>query len=302
MDEKVIVLVSGFMACSISAVAVGYLVTKDKKTTETTGASPGTANLPGKPMPIPQMTKGSKPWNILRIGNPDKISSSAEGVKITYTVGKQGSEAGASFKAAPPGIPAKVATLSYSVFVPESFAWSKPEIKSPGGKLPGLCIGTNSSDCATGGDWSPHAGSFRPMWREGGQVIGYSYHAINGGGDAALNAQTAAFKSVANGTGRTGINLWHKQLGDGPKLQLKKGWNTISMTVDVGTPGKSDGSASLTVNGVTRKVTGVKWREAANVKISNVDFVSFPGGSTTDWAFKKPTYTLYKDFKFSASG
>lgn len=253
----------------------------------------GATALPGNPMPIPEMKQGG-PWSIIGINNPQRISSDANGVKITYATNAQGMDSGAAFKATPPGLPARTATLSYSVFFPPGFDWVK------GGKLPGLCIGANAKDCSTGGNWTASGGSFRIMFRAKGQAIGYAYFPLKGGNEGAYNAQGAEYKAVADASkGNTGHGIWSKKQ---KAFQLNAGaWNSVSMTVVLNTPGQADGSVSVAVNGVTRTINGMRWRDAATSRISNVDFVSFFGGGDLSWATPKVTYTLYKNLKFSAS-
>lgn len=291
--------------CVIMAVVAVLVVRAYKKSKGTTGAaatttsstataaSAGTVSLPNG---TPIQRKG--PFNIIQIDNPENISATPDGYRVNYVVGKSGSLSGGMFKAVPPGLPALAATLSYEVFIPDTFEWSKSVIQIPGGKLPGFCISNTEKGCATGGGWQEFSGSFRPMWREDGKVIGYWYAAIKGAtqnGDF-LRDQGAGVQAVADPTGTAGINLWYKKGGG---LVLKRGWNTISMSLNMGTAGKTNGSISLTVNGVTKKVTDVKWRDSDTVKISSFEVVSFAGGGDEKWAFKKPTYTLFRNIKLT---
>jgi len=253
----------------------------------------GQTSLPGKPMPIPNVSQKGGPWGINGTSGGGKITSDAEAVTITYKTHAQGMDSGASFKGVPPGIPATSATLSYSVFFPDNFQGVK------GGKLPGLCLGKTSKDCATGGDWQADAGSFRVMFQREGGAIGYAYFPLKGGNQGSYDAQGSAYKACANASkGNTGHDIWKKKCGS---FKLHKGWNDISMTVTLNSPASaSNGSAKLTVNGVTRSISGMKWRESDSVKISSVNFVSFFGGSDLSWATPVETYTKYKNLKFSA--
>lgn len=258
------------------------------------------SNLPpARPADVPPLARGG-PLNITHILNPGNIGAKNGIVRIDYVPGIFGNKSGGSFKAVPPGLPSRKATLSYSLYIPDSFEWSPTVITIPGGKFPGLCFGDTPEGCATGGKFSPTAGSYRAMWRANGQLIGYSYHAVKGDPNNVYRMQAPEFQAVSQFSGTAGTNIWYKNPKDGP-LQLVKGaWNTIAMTIDLGTPGKPDGMVSLTCNGKTKSSGGVLFRESEAVKINSVDFVSFAGGGSVDWALKKPTYTLYKDIKFSA--
>lgn len=252
-------------------------------------ASAGTVALPNG---TPIQRKGK--FNIIQIDNPENITATADGYRVNYVVGKFGSLSGGMFKAVPPGLPNTAATLAYEVFIPDSFEWSKSVIQIPGGKLPGFCISSTEKGCATGGGWQELSGSFRPMWREDGKVIGYWYAAVKGATQSGefLKEQGAGVQAVAEPSGTAGVNLWYRKGGG---LLLKRGWNSISISLNLGTAGQTNGSISLTVNGVTKKVNDVKWRDSDTVKISSFEVVSFAGGGDEKWAFKKPTYTLFRN-------
>lgn len=259
------------------------------------GSSGSGPSGPGKPLPIPEIKKGG-PWNIVSITNQQRISSDGKTVKISYVTKEQGMSSGAAFRAILPGLPATSATFSYSVFFARDFEWNK------GGKLPGFCIGTSptgDSSCATGGDWKPDAGSFRVMFRQDGQAIGYAYFPLNGANLGSYAQQGAAYKAVAEASqGNTGHDIWFRK-DRAFKLTLNA-WNSISISVTLNTPGKNDGSVSATVNGVTRKIDGMVWRKDPKVKIAGLEFVSFYGGGDLSWQCKKCVPTLYRDFRYSA--
>ena len=257
------------------------------------GGGGGGGSLPGKPMPIPVMKSKGPPWNILSLVKPERISSDGKTVKITYLANQQGMDSGAAFKAAPDGLPATTATLSYAVYFPPDFEWVK------GGKLPGLCFGKTAKSCATGGEWQADAGSFRLMFRAQGQGIGYAYFPLKGGNEGSYSVQGTEYKKVADKSGgNTGHDIWYKK-EKAFKFNLGA-WNNVSMTVTMNAIGKNDGSVSVQVNGATRKISGMTWRTDPLVKICSVNFVSFYGGGDLSWACKKCTYTQYKDLKFSA--
>ena len=251
---------------------------------------------------IPKMKKNSgPPWNIFGVNNPKHISSDGTAVKIAYVPNIAGSISGAGFKASPAGLPAMGATLGYSVFWPAGTNLNK------GGKLPGfLFAGSKTAASATGGNWYPNAGSARIMFQGNSSYIAYTYMAIKGGATNAFNAQNAAYKIVGAPSGATGHGLWGKKTGSPFKLNLNA-WNDVSLTIRMNTVGKSDGVLSMTVNNVTRTLTDVKWREDSRVLVQSIDFASFYGGNTKDWACSVGTgssgckYTLYKNLRFSAN-
>lgn len=296
-----------FASCScivslIVLIVAAILVRKAMKRSKAAGSAAAGSVAAGT---VSTLEKGAAikrggTFGIFSIDNPENITVTPEGYyRVNYVVGQHGSLSGGSVKALPKGLPNTAATLSYDVFIPDTFEWSKSVITIPGGKLAGLCVGTTERGCATGGRWQELAGSFRVMWREDGKAIGYWYAAVKGAEQSGnfLKEQGAGVQAVADATGSAGVNMWYKKGGG---LQLKRGWNSISMTVNLGTPGRTDGSISLTVNGLTKKVSDVKWRDSPTVKISNVDLVSFAGGGDEKWAFKKPTYILYRNVTLTA--
>jgi hypothetical protein len=240
------------------------------------------------------------PFNIIAVDDNENIEVVDGGYRINYeTAPIVGSLSGGQFWAVPTGLPNTAATLSYEVFIPSSFEWSPSVIPEPGGKLPGFCVGIEPRDCASAGGYKEKAGSLRLMWRENGLVIGYWYPALKGAdrSGAFLKDQSPSVQAAASTTGSAGIKLWH---ASNSGLQLKKNaWNSISVGVDLGTPGQKNGVISITVNGVNRKLTDVKWREVPEVRINTVAFTSFAGGGSETWAFKKPTYTQYRNIKFT---
>lgn len=243
---------------------------------------------PGRPLPAPELKKGVAPWYIKGITNPTRVSVQDGALKMVIVEKEHGMPSGCGIRATPfNAFPAEAATLSYSVFLPGS--------PTKGGKLPGFCIGNSISACANGGDWSTIAGSYRVMWKDD-TLIGYVYMAL-GNTQAAGKAQNPAFLAATNLKGGTGIDVWAK---DPFKLKFG-GWNDISLSLKLNTPGASDGNMSLTVNGTTKRLEGVVWRKSASVKINYVDFVTFAGGGDSSWSVPSTTYRLFKNIACSTT-
>ena len=291
MDDTGLLMVLGISPIILSSSVFAAFIMLRRKYPNVLSSSPN-ANLKGTPLPTPVLSKGKTPWNLSWIGNPESLSIENGETTIKIKKGIHGSGSGAAFRANPWNkLPADAITLSYEVFFPSDFQWVK------GGKLPGLCFGTANGECSTGGDWRRDQGSFRVMWRDNGQAIGYSYMAIAGGPSQAFGAQGTGYKDITDPTGRTGHDLWKKKDAG---LQLKKGWNTVTMELRMNTPGKKDGVISLTVNGVNRTVRDTVFRQASNVKFTNVLVVSFFGGGSSEWNSPVNTYIKYKNFRFDA--
>jgi hypothetical protein len=228
------------------------------------------------------------PWNIDYIGNRERLQASNGQIKLIYGKNAHGGGGGAKFTAYPGKFPREELTFGYDVYFPDSFEWKK------GGKLPGMCIGKSAKECATGGDWKKDEGSARIMWRskdgKNAYAIAYIYMPIEGEPVKAYNKQGPVYKKATDPGTRTGHDVWHGE------LPIKKGWNRMSLYVKMNTPGKTDGILELQVNGVKRRAADVRWRDNKEVRINNINFVSFFGGSGDDWnSPSHETYTLYKN-------
>jgi len=267
---------------------------RTKNNKSDTGLSPSDT---GGLLPLPNVSsKDSSPWNISWVNNPERFSTKNNELELKFVKNEHGSGSGAAFRANPwKKFPTDQVTFAYDVYFPPSFQWVK------GGKLPGVCFGpsgaSGSNACATGGEWGDNEGSFRIMFRENGTAIGYAYLAIKGGSSAAYAKQNASYKSIVKKTGGAGHDLWKVQ----KVFTFKRGqWNAVSFSIKLNDPAKSNGTLRLTINGVTRELQDVIWRENASVKFSNIIFVSFFGGGSNDWNSPVNTSIKFRNIKFSA--
>jgi hypothetical protein len=204
--------------------------------------------------------------------------------------GCHGMRSGASLRANPSKtFPTdKECTFSYEVFFPKSFNVEHHK----GGKLPGLSLGHAVGSKASGKMWTGDAGSCRVMFN-GGYALGYLYLAIPGGAGAAARAQSKEYLGVSRVNSDCGHRLWGAKTKD---LQFKpQAWNTVSMRVKLNTPGKRDGLLELAVNGRSKSVP-VVWRSSARVKITDVNLVSFFGGSTAEYNSPNDTHVKFRNF------
>ena len=241
-------------------------------------------------LPVDSMLKkGAQPWNTQYIGNPERMTVKNGVLRLNYGKNAHGAGSGAKVSALPLGkFPAESIEFGYDVYFPDSFEWVK------GGKLPGVCLGTTPKECATGGDWKRDEGSVRFMWRskdnKSAYIIGYVYLPVEGDYKKSFDRQGAEYKRVTDPGNRTGHDLWHGQ------LPIRKGWNSLRMKIVMNTPKKANGTIEVTVNGETKRVSDVLFRDNDKVKISNVNFVSFFGGGSADWnSPSRSTYTEYRN-------
>lgn len=244
-------------------------------------------------MLLPVPSKDDPTWRIKRWSNPERakvVAGTPKSLQVTCKPREQGMESGSGFFAVPKGFPCSAATITYEVFVPEDFTWVK------GGKFGfGFGLG-NELETASGGDWKQDCGSVRTMWRDKGQTIAYLYLPLEGRSrDKVIRSQSKAVQEACDGSvGKdTGINVWYKEE---KVLKLKKGeWNSVTVQVKLNTPGASDGVLALTVNGETRTLKDMRFREKKNILLNGVLFHTFFGGSTLEWACDSPQTLLFRN-------
>ena len=289
-----IIVGCGVVSCSVILLLIGAVYWWRYRGVATAPDLERAGAGPGKPLgPLRRLTKNVSPWNIISISNDKNVSIDSQGrIKISFVRGQWGMSSGGAFHANPfKSLPASSCVVSYALFVPQGFNFNK------GGKLPGVCFGDSLKSCASGGDWSNTSGSARVWFNGSGRISAYVYMPF-GDPKTAYNKQTAAVRRVMKLTGRTGIYILEKS-----PLQLRVGsWNALSMTVTLNAPGQSNGSLGISVNGVSRQLDGIRWRDTASIRISSLNIVSFFGGGSRDWAAPAGSpYVLIDDVRFSAA-
>ncbi|XJO78321.1 hypothetical protein BDV3_002783 [Batrachochytrium dendrobatidis] len=172
---------------------------------------------------------------------------------------------------------AKTTMFQYDIYFQPGFDFVK------GGKLPGIYGG--HSGCS-GGRNSQDCFSSRFMFRTGGAGESYIY--------LPFDQQVPGFckippKSVCNPDYGTSIGRgsWTFPTGE---------WVTVSQTITLNTVGVADGSITVKVNGRTAiQFNEIVWITDSSVGFLGIDFETFFGGSSSDWATPTDQYTLYKN-------
>ena len=195
---------------------------------------------------------------------------------------------GGSFDTNPYGMfPATHMAVTYDVIMPQNWEPNK------GGKLPGFCLGPKRGSCANGREWGSKTGSVRIMWQRGGHAILYVYLAT-GSSKRGYDMQQQQYTSVTRAKSTTGHSVWHGN----SDFTFKPGVNTVSIEVKLNTVGQADGMLGLRVNGVTKVIQNVVFREHADVMISSFRMTSFYGGSSSDWGPKTDQVMQFRNFSF----
>jgi hypothetical protein len=164
--------------------------------------------------------------------------------------------------------PAGVLALSYRLRFPVGFLFNK------GGKLPGLYGG----DHVAGGDIPDGANglSTRYMWRAGGVGEVYAY------------LPTSQVHGTSLGTGS-----WRWPTGR---------WVTVQQVVRLNTPGRTDGSITVWLDGgQVLSVGDLVFRTTDTLRIDGVFFSTFFGGGDVSWASPVDQYADFADFRVATS-
>jgi hypothetical protein len=223
---------------------------------------------------------------------PNDVEAKGDVLRIKIKKNKVKSVSGGKFKANLAGLfPSSYVKLSYDVKFGDNFKWVK------GGKLPGVCFAKEKTQCAAGSNWLDDVGSFRLMWREDGQAIGYAYFAFDNA-NKAFQKQGPALKSASDGVKPSGLQLWFKKSKNNDALWFKRNqWNNVVIELKMNEVGKQDGLIAVTVNGKTKDVNDAVFRKDKNVQFNLLNFVSFFGGSKQEWASPVDTHVDFRNIR-----
>lgn len=173
------------------------------------------------------------------------------------------------------GFPTTTAELSYEVFVERD--WDPVK----GGKLPGLFINNGTG----GKDYAKNDGSYRIMWRRGGQLVGYLYPCTDQG-NISKNQGPEFLEACNKEFPDAGIDLWRDTK---EKVHLKKGeWNSVTMGWTLNDPKTSNAKIWLIVNGTKLQVNDGRITEHSDKnKCCGIQWSMWYGGSNASWAPSK---------------
>lgn len=159
------------------------------------------------------------------------------------------------------GGPKREVTLSYQIRIPTGFDWVK------GGKLPGLYGGVEPF---SGGGHNAAGWSARIMWRPGQETP------ANEMGPTAV-AEIYEYFTAASGYGVDAKETGRSFKADGE-------WHTVSESLTLNTLGNSDGSTSLSIDGVVIVDQRGLSITDTDTQIGGLFFSSFFGGHDPSWA------------------
>lgn len=101
--------------------------------------------------------------------------------------------------------------------------------------------------------------------------------------------------AIGPGGGRAGFHLWDRERGD-PCFDIRRGeWNEVRIRVKLNDPDEANGVAAVTVNGCTRELADMSFRNDETTLIQSVALECFFGGSSK-WHMT-PKYKQRLEFK-----
>lgn len=220
---------------------------------------------------------------ITRLPADNVTCSDGETVHVDYVPKDCGSKAGGLVRCELK--PCVSATVSYKVrFNGHN---GKPFDFVECGKMgPGFSFGEPGAD---GGCHKDHGGSLRAMWRVLGKdskeasAVAYLYIPNEAAGNAKYDGENSKVYDV-QGPGFRKLLHWTPGGDDlfrdaGMTLRGDGGWNDVEISVRMNSIGKKDGTLSLTVNGKTHSYETMLWRAHDSLKINQITFNSWFGGS-----------------------
>ncbi|KAI0823865.1 hypothetical protein BC628DRAFT_1420604 [Trametes gibbosa] len=184
---------------------------------------------------------------------------------------------------------AKEATLAYSVYFEEDFAFNK------GGKLPGFYGGDDPETAVScsGGRRDNSCWSTRFMWRTDGEGEAYTYLPPSFKANQAV-CDVAPFSTCNDVYGASvGRGSWTFKAGTR---------TTIAQRIRLNDVGQENGELEIFVEGKSIfTVKGLVFRDAAAGRILGVQAQTFFGGSDSSWASPKDQSTYFSDFSVAVT-
>lgn len=222
-------------------------------------------------------------WNA---GKNSRVKADKDGVTITMPKGGYASNGGVNLKFSPDGIKkSSEVTLEYELFIPKDYDFNK------GGKIG---LGFNINDGTGGKSWKKNDGSYRLMWRRGGQCVSYLYVPMDQGAyvpgkvDCPLlkNQGKKFMEAISNKAPAAGLDLFRYT---SKKVHFNRGeWNKVRMSARLNDTNKNNGFVELSLNGTSMVADDMVWTaNPKENKFTQLQLACWFGGSDKSWAPKK---------------
>ncbi|CAO3691829.1 unnamed protein product [Umbelopsis ramanniana] len=209
--------------------------------------------------------------DVMQIGYPEGTWNPADSTKI----------GGVGFYATPLKVPSSAKTIqfAYDAYFPKGFKFNK------GGKLMGLYGG--HSECS-GGNNADSCWSTRFMWRPNGAGEVYTY--ID---------KSEQESNLCKQKGVICNQQYGYSFGRGSFVYKTGKWNNVGQIIELNSPGKQDGSLKILVNGKQVYQIDNLYFQSGDWSTIGIDFETFFGGSTSDWASPANQYAYFNNFVMS---
>ncbi|MFA6432353.1 MAG: polysaccharide lyase [Candidatus Paceibacterota bacterium] len=162
-------------------------------------------------------------------------------------------------------------TVEYKVMMAKDFRYVR------GGKLPGLCGGSNPRG-GTANISAVNGFSARIMWRELGALEQYIYYANQ------------------DPKKKHGTDLYWKQKDGMPACIIPGQWYTFKTYIKMNTVSKADGKMISWLNGEEVLNVDLALRNDPALGIDSFQFVTYFGGNDETWYPEKDEKIYFKDF------
>jgi hypothetical protein len=233
--------------------------------------------------PQPSQDSGAN-GNLNLVQNPS--NSSEDVMQIAYPEGTwnpadSNKIGGVGFYATPLKVPSSAKTIqfAYDAYFPKGFKFNK------GGKLMGLYGG--HSECS-GGNNADSCWSTRFMWRP------------NGAGEVYTYIDKSEQKSnLCKQKGVICNQQYGYSFGRGSFAYKTGKWNNVGQIIELNSPGKQDGSLKILVNGKQVYQIDNLYFQSGDWSTIGIDFETFFGGATSDWASPTDQYAYFNNFVMS---
>lgn len=224
--------------------------------------------------------------------------------EVTYkkgTIGGSGSNMNAML--APTAFfPTDQVRMKCKIMYEPGFPWG-PDMKKSTGKIIGFSIGTGD---ASGGNYSETGATYRITWAFNGGTAPYLYPQVRDahskGANIALSDLDQSDEVNRVAIVEAGVHLFYpkdrRDAGAWDAKMIVGAWNDVEMFIKLNTPGKKDGILEMTVNGVRKRLSTVRYRYDKAL-INGVKAHTFFGGGSKDYAPPRDCKAWYADFSFS---
>jgi hypothetical protein len=202
---------------------------------------------------------------------------------------------GKHFTMRPEGVlPADACRVRFKVWFDDAWPWTQTRTHNVGGKLGGFKMGRGS---ASGGDFSSTGASCRVTFNKDRGARAYLYPQLR----KAYSGRTVPWSLLDQspevqraGKVYTGLHLLSSKFKMGA-------WNEVELYVKLNRPGAYDGVLEMVINGDVQRLTSVRYRHTADVRIEELLIQPFFGGGDMSYAPPADMRLWYADFRLSAS-